>query len=87
MPTIGEINSHKHYLGHQHDSKPVTKADKAMSKVHKKHRKQVEKMAEKTDKEKAKKLKVSIKYNDAHAKEHLKAIKDRRKELLKITVK
>lgn len=87
MATIGQINSQRHYLGHQHDSKPVTKADKKMSKVHLKHRAEVDKMDEKTAKAKAKKLKKSIKYNAAHAKEHSKAIKDRRKELLKMKVK
>lgn len=87
MPSIGKIHSQKHYLGRQHDSAPETKEDKAMSKVHKKHRKEVDKMAEKTVKEKAKKLKKSIKYNEAHAEEHLKEIPKRRRELLKLRVK
>ncbi len=84
MPTIAAVSG---LLGHQHESKPVTKADKAMSKRHKKHRKAVEKMSKKTSKDKLKALKKSIQYNDAHAQEHLKAIKDRRRELVKMKVK
>lgn len=87
MPTIGQVNSSAHYLGHQHDSKPETPADRVMSKRHLKHRAEVEKMSEKTAKEKAKKLKKSIKYNFSHAQEHIKAMKDRRKELVKMRVK
>ncbi len=69
-------------MGHQHHSKPVTKADVKMSKKHIKNRHKIDKM-----KEGAKKLKKSIEYNQAHASEHIKAMKDRRKELLKIHVK
>jgi hypothetical protein len=84
MPTISSVSG---LLGHQHHSKPVTDEDKSMSKVHKKHRKAVDKMSKKTTKDKVKALKKSIEYNDAHAQEHLKAIKDRRKELVKMKVK
>jgi hypothetical protein len=87
MPTIGQMHSNQHYLGTQHDSKPETEEDKAMSKTHKKHRKEIDKLGEKTEKARVKKLKKSIKYNEQHAKEHLKEIPKRRKELLKLTVK
>ncbi len=50
------------------DSKPITKRDKAMSKKHKDHRKQLKKM----DNGPAKKA-LSRKYNLEHAKEHLGA--------------
>ncbi len=66
MPTIGAIAAH---MAKQHSSKPVTKSDKAMSKIHKKHRKAVEKMPDGS-----KKRQLSEKYNLSHAAEHLAAI-------------
>ncbi len=79
MPTIGEIAS---AMGHQHHSKPVTKADVKLSKKHIKNRQKIDKMKDSPDK-----LKKSIKYNAAHAKEHLKAMKDRKRELLKVKLR
>lgn len=58
----------QHYLGKQHDSKPVTAADKVMSKRHLAHRAQLDKMPDNS----AKKA-LSQKYNISHAKEHLTA--------------
>jgi hypothetical protein len=55
-------------MAKQHESKPVTKADKAMSKRHKKHRKDVEKMADGPAKQAASKH-----YNVTHGTEHLKS--------------
>lgn len=66
-------------MGHQHESKPVTKADKAMSKRHKAHRKMVDKI-----KGKREKLIASSKYNLPHAKEHMDQHKENLKALAKI---
>lgn len=70
-------------LGKQHESKPVTPSDKKMSERHLKHRAEIDKM--KSDGEpKDKILKKSIKYNEAHEKEHAKAKKDAEKALQKV---
>jgi len=62
------------HMGKQHHSKPVTASDKVMSKRHLKHRAEL-------DGDKEKLLKKSIKYNEAHMKEHEKALKKAAKEL------
>ena len=67
--------------------KPVSKSDKAMSKMHKAHRKDVEKMSDSTPAEKVAKLKAGIRYNDVHAKQHNKASVRDRKVLRKMGVK
>ena len=67
------------HLGKQHESEPVTESDKIMSKRHKEHRRELDGM-----KEGEKKLKLSMKYNMAHAKEHIKALKDARKRVKKM---
>ena len=66
-------------MGHQHESEPQTDSDKEMSKRHKAHRHEVDMI-----KDTKKKLKLSVKYNIAHAKEHMKALKDSRKRLKKM---
>ena len=66
-------------MGHQHASEPQTDYDKSMSKRHKAHRAEIDSM-----KDGEKKLKLSIKYNMAHAKEHVKALKESRKRLKKM---
>lgn len=62
------------HLGHQHDSEPVTKSDKAMSQRHLKHRVEI-------SKEKLKIAAKSIEYNKAHRDEHHKAMKEMAKEI------
>jgi len=84
MPTIGAIASH---MGRQHSSKPVTKAQKAMSKIHKAHRREIEKMPEGS----AKKAKADH-YDTNHAVEHLKNVspegmKKVKKKLMKMGIK
>ena len=69
-------------LGEQHPSKPVSKSDKTMSDRHLKHRAKIEEM-KKDGKPKDKILKKSMKYNEAHMKEHQKALKAAAKELEK----
>ena len=66
-------------MGHQHASEPVTKADKEMSKRHKKHRAAIAKIADKEQQ-----LVASNKYNLPHAHEHLDQYKKNVKELVKI---
>lgn len=56
-------------LGEQHESKPVTDYDKAMSKRHKAHRKEIDKM-----KESPEKYEKSIAYNVSHRDEHQDAL-------------
>ena len=68
-------------MGHQHSSKPVTDYDKRMSKIHKAHRKEIDKM-----KESPEKYEKSITYNISHRDEHQQALvksKDRLKALKK----
>jgi hypothetical protein len=65
-------------MGKQHYTEPVTDSDEVMSKRHKDHRKEVDMI-----KDHDKKMKMSMKYNLAHAKEHIKAMKDARKEMKK----
>lgn len=70
-------------LGQQHESKPVTEYDKKMSKVHKAHRKEIDKM-----KESPEKYEKSIAYNISHRDEHQQALvksKDRLKALKKLS--
>jgi hypothetical protein len=66
-------------MGHQHASEPVTKADKEMSKRHKKHRAAVAKIHDKE-----KQLVASNKYNLPHAREHMDQYKKNVKALVKI---
>jgi hypothetical protein len=66
-------------MGVMHDSKPEMPYDKTMSVRHKSHRREIDAM-----KDGEKKLKKSIKYNMAHAKEHVKALKESRKRLKKM---
>lgn len=66
-------------MGHQHSSEPQMDYDKSMSKRHKAHRREVDMI-----KDEGKKLKMSVKYNIAHAKEHQKALKESRKRLKKL---
>ena len=65
-------------LGKQHESKPVLKSDKVMSKRHLAHRAEIDNMPNSKDK-----IKKSIKYNKQHMKEHEKALKKAAKELEK----
>jgi hypothetical protein len=68
-------------LGKQDESQPATDYDKRMSKVHKAHRKLVDKM-----KESPEKYEKSIRYNISHRDEHQEALvksKDRLKQLKK----
>lgn len=67
-------------MGKQHESEPVTASDKEMSKRHKDHRHEIDGM-----KDSENKFKLSMKYNEAHAKEHLKAMKENRKKLKKMS--
>ena len=71
-------------MGHQDESKPVTAAAKDMSKRHKKHRKEIEKM-----KESPEKYEKSIMYNKKHRDEHQDALIKSKHDLkkLKVTVK
>lgn len=64
-------------MGHQHHAEPVTESDHIMSKRHKAHRREIE-----SDHKAL--LKKSIKYNEAHKKEHEKAEKKAYKELEKM---
>jgi hypothetical protein len=66
-------------LGHQDESQPVTDADKIMSKRHKAHRKEIDKM-----KDGAAKLEKSLIYNQKHMLEHKKAFKESQKRLKKM---
>ena len=66
-------------MGHQHDSKPATEADKVMSKRHKKHRKEIDKMEDGPDK-----LAKSAHYNKMHMLEHKKAMKAATKQMKKL---
>lgn len=66
-------------MGKQHELEPVTDSDKVMSKRHKAHRHEVDMI-----KDQEKKEKLSQKYNLAHAKEHLKALKDSQKRSKKM---
>ncbi len=66
-------------MGAIHHSEPEMDYDKSMSKRHKAHRKEVEKMSDPKEK-----LEKSIVYNEAHAKEHKKALKESRKRLKKL---
>ena len=72
--------SDTYYMGKQHGSKPQMPYDKSMSKRHLAHRAELDDM-----KDGEKKLKLSIKYNMAHAKEHEKALKESRKRLKKMS--
>ena len=65
-------------LGKKHPSKPQTSEDRAMSERHLATRAKVDDMKATPDT-----LRKSISYNAAHAKEHLKAVEDRRKDLAK----
>lgn len=62
-------------MGKQHQSKPVTDADRKLSKLHKKHRKAVDKMPNGP-----KKQQMSDKYNVSHAVEHIAAASSKAKE-------
>lgn len=66
-------------MGHQHESKPVTDTDKEMSKRHKARRATIDKIDNERER-----LKESLKYNKAHAKEHMKALKESSKRLSKM---
>lgn len=66
-------------MGRQHGSKPVTTADKVMSKRHKKHRAAVAKIADK-----GRQLLESNKYNLPHAEEHLAQAKKNFKAMVKL---
>ena len=66
-------------MGHIHPTEPVMEYDKAMSKRHKAHRKEVEKMSDPKEK-----LEKSIVYNKQHAKEHQKALKESYKRMKKM---
>jgi hypothetical protein len=70
-------------MGHD-SSQPVTASDKAMSKRHKEHRKEIEKMRESPEK-----YEKSIKYNAAHRDEHGRALIKAKHDLkkIKLTVK
>ena len=74
--TIGELHG---LMGHQHSSKPVTAEDREMSKRHKAHRREVDSMPNGK-----RKLQLSIMYNESHAKEHLDALKNRKKQIQKM---
>ena len=67
------------HMGRQHESGPITSADRVMSHRHLAHRAEVDMI-----RDPKKKLKQSIKYNLAHAKEHMKALKDNQKQLKKL---
>ena len=67
------------HMGHQHSAEPITTTDRLMSRRHKSHRAEVDMI-----RDPKKKLKQSIKYNLAHAKEHMKALKDNQKQLKKL---
>ena len=56
-------------MGKQHESAPVTDEDKVMSKRHKAHRKEIDKMKDGPDK-----LNKSISYNKSHMIEHREAL-------------
>lgn len=71
-------------MGHRHPSRPVTKADKAMSKRHLKHRAEVDAMPEKTLDQEIEKTKVSIHYHHSHGPEHMKEGKKQQKHLKKL---
>jgi hypothetical protein len=66
-------------MGKQHETEPVTKADKEMSKRHKKHRKEIDDM--KDGPEKFAKSRV---YNKSHMLEHKKAMKTAEKQMKKM---
>lgn len=66
-------------LGKQHESEPVTDDDKEMSKRHKAHRKEIDKMEDSREK-----LAKSAKYNKSHMLEHKKALKDAVKKMKKM---
>ncbi len=66
-------------LGHQHESKPEMSYDKSMSKRHHAHRREIDGM-----KDGIAKLKKSVTFNKAHAKEHIKALKESQKRLKKM---
>ena len=66
-------------MGHQHESEPVTKADKEMSRRHKKHRAAIAKIQPME-----KQLVASNKYNLPHAREHIDQYKKNVKALVKI---
>jgi hypothetical protein len=69
-------------MGHQHESKPVTQADKEMSKRHKKHRAMMAKISDQREQ-----LIASSKYNLPHAAEHLAQHKKNLKALAKLDKK
>lgn len=56
-------------LGHQDESKPATDYDKTMSKIHKAHRREIDKM-----KESPEKYEKSVAYNISHRDEHQQAL-------------
>jgi hypothetical protein len=66
-------------MGTPHKSEPEMDYDKSMSKRHKEHRREVEKMTNPKEK-----LEKSIIYNKEHAKEHQKALKESYKRLKKM---
>lgn len=87
MTSVGEMNSQKHYMAHQHSTKPVTKAQKKMSKIHKDHRKEIDKMPD-GSKKKAK----ADHYDSTHGVEHLANLSPKgrekvQKKLIKIGFK
>ena len=83
MTTAGEIAA----MAHQHSSKPVTKAQKVMSKIHKAHRKEIEKMP----KGSARAAKADH-YDQHHGLEHFKNLSSKSKakvakKLMKMGIK
>lgn len=64
-----------------YSTKPVTPSDKKMSNKHLKHRAKVEDAKQHGDKEKA--LKLSIKYNSEHKREHAEHLEKAKKALAK----
>jgi hypothetical protein len=71
-------------MGHQDETQPVTASDKIMSKRHKEHRKEIEKMADSPEK-----FEKSMVYNKKHRDEHQHALVKAKQDLkkIKLTVK
>ncbi len=80
MPTVGMAAN----MREAHHSKPVTKAQKVMSKRHYAHRESADAMPGKTLRDKIKKAKTALAYDRGHAAEHKKSEKDQHKTLKKL---
>ena len=60
-------------MGEVHASKPVTDEDKVMSKLHKQHRREIEKIADPMER-----ARQAIPHNQRHTEEHLRAAEQKR---------